>query len=118
MSDMNMFPNDGVLIAAKIEAQSLQNKSEIELRNEGFVSMDTKYFVPCPRCGKMPNALGHFPQSAVVYCCGLETIVVSADTEKEPINEMSAALAWGDLAYAEKKGNKIEDGHSPNWSEK
>lgn len=26
MSDMNVFPNDGFLLAAKIEAQFLQNK--------------------------------------------------------------------------------------------
>ena len=88
----------GYALLAQIRACALQDKSEEDLREKGFGEIDAKHFLPCPRCGKKPMALGLFPKSAVVRCCGLETVITSVDTYEEPITEMSAADAWGDLA--------------------
>ena len=88
----------GYILLAQIRAHALQDKSEEGLREKGFSEIDTKYFLPCPRCGKKPMALGLFPKSAVVRCCGLETVIASGNTYEEPITEMSAAIAWGGIA--------------------
>ena len=93
---------EGYALLAQIRMSAILDKSEEDLREKGFSEIDTKYFLSCPRCGKKPMALGLFPKSAVVRCCGLEAVITSGNTYEEPITEMSAALAWGDLAHTDK----------------
>lgn len=82
---------------AQQQARRLADKSDAWLLSNGFAKVDTSDFPKCPRCGKSPRAFLKGIETGVVRCCVLDTVIVSRDTEEEPLTHFVLDLRWSHL---------------------